>query len=93
MLVQFALVWWLTKETGSATFLSTATAFAILPEILISPFPGAVVDRFCGLGIAGPVSDKFGIMIWFALAGLLCLLSSFAIFFLPLLKNIEGNNR
>ena len=46
MLVQFALVWWLTKETGSATVLATATAFAILPEILISPFAGAIVDRF-----------------------------------------------
>lgn len=46
MLVQFALVWWLAKETGSATILATATAFAILPEILISPFAGAIVDRF-----------------------------------------------
>ncbi len=46
-----------------------------------------------GLGIAGPVADKFGILIWFSLAGLLCLLSSFAIFFLPFLKNIEDNNR
>ena len=46
MLVQFALVWWLTKETGSATILATATAFAILPEIFISPFAGAIVDRF-----------------------------------------------
>lgn len=46
MLVQFALVWWLTKTTGSATILATATAFAILPEIFISPFAGAIVDRF-----------------------------------------------
>ena len=46
-----------------------------------------------GLGIAGPVADKFGILIWFTLAGLLCLLSSLAIFFLPLLKNIEDNNQ
>jgi DHA3 family macrolide efflux protein-like MFS transporter len=46
MLVQFALVWWLTKETGSASILATATAFAILPEIFISPFAGAIVDRF-----------------------------------------------
>ncbi len=46
MLVQFALVWWLTKATGSATVLATASAFAILPEIFISPFAGAIVDRF-----------------------------------------------
>lgn len=30
-LVQFALVWWLTKTTGSATVLATATLVAILP--------------------------------------------------------------
>lgn len=30
-LVQFALVWWLTQQTGSATVLATATLVAILP--------------------------------------------------------------
>mgnify|MGYP001043421637 FL=1 len=45
-LVQFALVWWITQETGSATMLTTATIVAILPEILLSPFAGALVDRF-----------------------------------------------
>jgi len=45
-LVQFALVWWLTKTTGSATVLATATMIAILPQVLIGPFSGALVDRF-----------------------------------------------
>jgi len=44
-LVQFALVWWLTKSTGSASILATASAVAILPEILVSPFAGAIIDR------------------------------------------------
>ena len=44
-LVQFSLVWWLTKETGSATVLSLATMFAVIPEILIQPFAGAITDR------------------------------------------------
>jgi DHA3 family macrolide efflux protein-like MFS transporter len=44
-LVQFALVWWLTITTGSATVLSLATLAAILPQILLGPFAGAVVDR------------------------------------------------
>jgi DHA3 family macrolide efflux protein-like MFS transporter len=44
-LVQFALVWWLTKSTGSASILATASAIAILPEIIVSPFAGAIVDR------------------------------------------------
>ncbi len=45
-LVQFALVWWLTKTTGSATVLATATMVAILPQVIIGPFSGALVDRF-----------------------------------------------
>ncbi len=45
-LVQFALVWWLTKTTGSATVLATATMVAILPQVLIGPFSGTLVDRF-----------------------------------------------
>lgn len=44
-LVQFALVWYLTLETGSATVLATASLFAMLPQILLGPFAGTVVDR------------------------------------------------
>jgi DHA3 family macrolide efflux protein-like MFS transporter len=45
-LVQFALVWWLTETTGSATVLAGATIVALLPQILFSPFAGALVDRW-----------------------------------------------
>jgi DHA3 family macrolide efflux protein-like MFS transporter len=43
---QFALVWWLTLETGSATVLATATLVAMAPQILLGPFVGALVDRW-----------------------------------------------
>jgi len=45
-LVQFALVWWLTQETGSASVLAAATFAALLPQIVVSPFAGALVDRW-----------------------------------------------
>lgn len=45
-LVQFALVWWLTQKTNSATILATATMVAMLPEIVLGPFAGALVDRW-----------------------------------------------
>ena len=45
-LVQFALVWWLTQKTGSATVLATATLIAMLPQILLGPVAGALVDRW-----------------------------------------------
>lgn len=45
-LVQFALVWWLTRETGSATVLATATLIAMLPQIFLGPFAGTFIDRW-----------------------------------------------
>lgn len=45
-IVQFALVWWLTEQTGSATVLATATLVAMLPMIVFGPFAGALVDRW-----------------------------------------------
>lgn len=45
-LVQFALVWWLTSQTGSATILATASLVALLPQIVLGPFVGALVDRW-----------------------------------------------
>jgi len=45
MLVQFALVWWLTARTGSAVVLSIGTLVALLPTVVIGPLAGAFVDR------------------------------------------------
>ncbi len=43
---QFALVWWVTTLTGSATVLATATLVAVLPGVFIGPIAGAYVDRW-----------------------------------------------
>lgn len=45
-LVQFALVWWMTQKTGSAAVLATASMVAMLPEVFLGPFAGALVDRW-----------------------------------------------
>lgn len=45
-LVQFALVWWLTESTQSATVLATATLVALLPGVFVAPFAGALIDRW-----------------------------------------------
>jgi DHA3 family macrolide efflux protein-like MFS transporter len=39
-------VWWLTQETGSATVLATATLVAVLPQVTVGPFAGALIDRW-----------------------------------------------
>jgi MFS transporter, DHA3 family, macrolide efflux protein len=45
-IAQFALIWWLTTTTNSATVLATAALIGTLPGILISPFAGVLVDRW-----------------------------------------------
>jgi DHA3 family macrolide efflux protein-like MFS transporter len=45
-LVQFALVWYLTEQTKSPTVLATASIAALLPQVFIGPFAGALVDRW-----------------------------------------------
>jgi DHA3 family macrolide efflux protein-like MFS transporter len=44
-LVQFALVWWITIESGSATVLAIAFMAALVPQVAVGPFAGAIVDR------------------------------------------------
>lgn len=43
--VNFALVWWLTAATGSATVLAYAAIAATLPQALLTPLAGPLVDR------------------------------------------------
>ncbi len=44
--VNFALAWYLTRETGSATVLATALIVAIIPQIVLGPFVGPFIDRW-----------------------------------------------
>ena len=45
-LVQFALIWHLTVKTGSATVLATASLVGMLPNVVLGPFIGTLVDRW-----------------------------------------------
>jgi MFS transporter, DHA3 family, macrolide efflux protein len=82
-LVQFALVWWLTITTGSATVLSLATLAALLPQILLGPFAGAVVDRssrrlimIAADGFIAAVTLLLALLFWLHLASvwIVCLI-------------------
>jgi DHA3 family macrolide efflux protein-like MFS transporter len=44
--VQFALIWYLTVQTESATVLATASIFEYLPRVLLGPAIGVLVDRW-----------------------------------------------
>jgi len=43
---QFAIIWWLTVETGSAITLSIASLVGYLPTAILGPFVGVWVDRY-----------------------------------------------
>ena len=45
-LVNFAIVIWLSLETGSAEILAWATIAALLPQAMIGPFSGVLIDRW-----------------------------------------------
>ena len=45
-IAMFALIWWLTATTGSATVLALATLFATLPLVFLGPVAGVLIDRW-----------------------------------------------
>jgi len=45
-LAGFALVWWLASTRSSATVLAGATLMMVLPQIVLGPLLGALVDRW-----------------------------------------------
>jgi DHA3 family macrolide efflux protein-like MFS transporter len=68
-LVQFTLIWWLTKSTGSATVLATATLVGMLPQVLLGPVAGALVDRW-NRRLVMIVADSLVALATLGLAGL-----------------------
>lgn len=45
-LVQFAIIWWLTQQTGSATVLALASIAGLVPQVILGPFVGPLIDRW-----------------------------------------------
>lgn len=45
-LVQFALIWWLTLDSGSPGVLAAASLVGMIPYVVLGPFAGALIDRW-----------------------------------------------
>ena len=45
-LIGFALAVWIFEQTGQATPFALTGLFAVLPRVLLSPFAGALTDRW-----------------------------------------------
>lgn len=91
-LVGFALVWYLTEITGSATVLATAAMMEMLPKVLIGPLAGALVDRWnrrlVMLAADSLTALATGVMIYLGWAGVL---EIWHIYILMMVRSIGGS--
>jgi DHA3 family macrolide efflux protein-like MFS transporter len=71
-IVQFAIIWWLTVKTGSATVLAFSSVVGIVPQVLLAPFAGVLVDRW-NRRITMMVADGASAVAAAVLAGLFAL--------------------
>jgi DHA3 family macrolide efflux protein-like MFS transporter len=88
---QFALVWYLTQTTGSATVLALATFFAIVPGIILGPIAGAYVDRWNRKWVM-VVADGVAALVALLLAYLFWqdLIQVWQIYLLSVIRSIAG---
>ena len=68
-LVNFAIIIWLSIQTGSAEILAWAAIAAMLPQSIIGPFTGALIDRW-NRKLIMMLADTFIAICTFALATL-----------------------
>jgi DHA3 family macrolide efflux protein-like MFS transporter len=71
-IVQFALIWWLTVKTGSATVLTFASVVGIIPQVFLAPLAGVMVDRW-SRRVTMMVADGIVALATAVLAGLFAL--------------------
>ncbi|MBC8509141.1 MAG: MFS transporter [Anaerolineales bacterium] len=91
-LVQFALIWYLTIKTGSATVLATVSMMALLPGVFLSPFIGPLIDRWNRRRIM-LIADASIALITFVLAILFAFdsIQVWHIYVIMFLRSIGGN--
>jgi DHA3 family macrolide efflux protein-like MFS transporter len=90
-LVSFALIWWITRSTGSATALATATLVGLVPQVLLGPIAGALVDRW-NRRLVMIVADSLIALFTLALAGLFAIGEAHIghIYLLMFLRSVAG---
>jgi len=44
--VQFSTIWWITVQTDSALALTVASVVGLLPQAVLGPFAGVLIDRY-----------------------------------------------
>lgn len=99
-LVNFAIIIWLSLQTGSAEILAYAAIAGMLPQILIGPFTGALIDRWNRKRIM-MLADTFialctfilAFLFWFDVAGALIAVTSLFFVYIPDPEKTENSGR
>jgi DHA3 family macrolide efflux protein-like MFS transporter len=91
-LVSFALIWYLTKTTGSAKVLAMASLMEWLPRVIIGPVAGAITDRWNRRSVM-IISDGFiafatGVLLYLAWSGDIAI---WHIYLLMMVRSIGGS--
>lgn len=91
-LVQFALIWYLTKTTGSGSVLAIASLVGLLPNVLLGPVAGALVDRW-NRRLTMIVADSVVALATLLLAGLFSLgiVEIWHIYTLMFIRSLAGS--
>lgn len=87
-IVQFAIIWWITMQTGSASALALASIVGIVPQIVLGPFIGVWVDRWNRKKIM--ICSDMGIAFATLLLGLLFYMEVVAIWHIYILLAIRS---
>ncbi|MHA2194667.1 MAG: MFS transporter, partial [Promethearchaeota archaeon] len=74
LVVQFALMWWITETTGNAFFLSIGTFLFFIPMVLLTPITGVLADRM-NRKLLIIIADSFQALVTVWLIGLFYLSS------------------
>ncbi len=98
-LVNFAIIIWLSLQTGSAEILAYAAIAGMLPQILIGPFTGALIDRWNRKRIM-MLADTFialctfilAFLFWFDVAGALIAVTSLFLYIYPIRRKPKTAN-
>lgn len=87
-IVQFAIIWWITIEMGSAKSLALASMAGILPQIILGPFIGVWIDRLDRKRIM--IASDLGIAFFTFILGLLFYLDVVEIWHIYILLAIRS---
>ncbi len=90
-LVQFAIIWYVTLQTNSATSMTIITVTSLIPQLIVAPFAGVWADRYDRRWLI--MLSDFGIALataWLMVMSLLNGLQTWMIYLVSAIRSLGG---